>query len=201
MGTVDVDNRKRELRRRFRAIRKAIPREEREAIDAAICERVCSLQQYAEACLVLPYLSFGAEVDTHPLIERAWADGKTVAIPWCVPGTREMRWFRIDGYEGLVRSPIGVDEPNPETAEEVDITGDTAALTLVPGLTFDPYGYRLGYGGGFYDTFLSSFEGVSVGLCRECQMSPDLLAEGIIDAHDLPVRLVVTEERVVRGQL
>ncbi|MBQ6411238.1 MAG: 5-formyltetrahydrofolate cyclo-ligase, partial [Atopobiaceae bacterium] len=57
---------------------------------------------------------------------------------------------------------------------------------------------RLGYGGGFYDTFLAKFDGISVGLCREAQFSDDLRAEGIIDEHDLPAQLVVTEKRIIR---
>ena len=60
-------------------------------------------------------------------------------------------------------------------------------------MPFDPAGCRLGYGGGFYDTFLTRFDGVSIGLCRKAQLSCDLHAEGIIDAHDLTVQLVVTD--------
>ena len=74
-------------------------------------------------------------------------------------------------------------------------------MALVPGLTFDATGYRLGYGGGFYDTFLSVFDGVSVGLCREAQFSEDLRAEEVVDSHDLPAQLVVTEERCIRTQI
>ena len=74
-------------------------------------------------------------------------------------------------------------------------------IALVPGLTFDGHGFRLGYGGGFYDTFLARFEGVSVGLCRDAQMSRDLCAEGLLDAHDLPVQIVVTNSKVVRPSI
>lgn len=71
-------------------------------------------------------------------------------------------------------------------------------MALVPGLTFDAAGYRLGYGGSFYDTFLAMFDGVSVGLCREAQLTQTLISDGIIDTHDLLVQLVVAEQRVIR---
>lgn len=65
------------------------------------------------------------------------------------------------------------------------------ALALVPGLAFDAVGFRLGYGGGFYDTFLADFPGTTVGLCRTCQLSAVPLPRG---PYDLPVGLVVTED-------
>ena len=65
------------------------------------------------------------------------------------------------------------------------------ALALVPGLAFDAAGFRLGYGGGFYDTFLADFPGTTVGLCRTCQLSAVPLPRG---PYDLPVGLVVTED-------
>jgi 5-formyltetrahydrofolate cyclo-ligase len=93
---------------------------------------------------------------------------------------------------------LGVEEPVPDPANEQLLGTRQRMMALVPGLTFDEAGYRLGYGGGFYDTFLATFDGVSVGLCREAAWSTDLHGEGIIDAHDLPAQIVVTEERVVR---
>ncbi len=136
---------------------------------------------------------------TRGIIQRAWDAGKTVALPWCVPGTHEMRWFKIESFDDLVRSPLGVEEPQPIDENEQLLGTGERCLALVPGLTFDAAGYRLGYGGGFYDTFLAKFNGVSVGLCREAQFSQDLVAEGIIDAHDLPAQLVVTEKRIIRA--
>ena len=116
-----------------------------------------------------------------------------VALPWCVPGTHEMRWYRVTSFDALVRSPLGVEEPVPDPANEQLLDTGQRMLALVPGLTFDAAGYRLGYGGGFYDTFLAGFRGVSVGLCRETTLSRDLRAAGVIDEHDLPVDLVVSE--------
>ena len=69
------------------------------------------------------------------------------------------------------------------------------AVALVPGYSFDGRGYRLGYGGGFYDAFLPGFAGVSVGLCRACQFCDRPLPR---DDHDVPVDVLVTESSVMR---
>ena len=198
MGNEAVDIRKKELRRKFRTIRKELGEDGRAALDARIEDNLAALPEFAETDVLLAYLDFGPEVRTRGIIQRAWDAGKVVALPWCVPGTHEMRWFRITSFDGLVKSSLGVEEPEPLDENEQLLGTGEAMLVLVPGLTFDAAGYRLGYGGGFYDTFLAKFDGVSVGLCREAQYSEDLVAEGIIDAHDLPVQLVVTEGRVVR---
>ena len=197
MGAVKVDERKKELRRRFRAVRKELGEEGRSRTDGLIEERLCALPEFEQAEVLLSYLDFGPEVRTRGIIERAWAAGKTVALPWCIPDTHEMRWYRVTSFEALVRSRLGVEEPVPADQNEQPLDTGRRMLAIVPGLTFDATGYRLGYGGGFYDTFLAKFDGVSVGLCREAQLSDDLRAEGFIDAHDLPAQIVVTDARTV----
>jgi 5-formyltetrahydrofolate cyclo-ligase len=198
MGNEAVDIRKKELRRRFRTIRKELGEEKRAELDAAIEANLVSLPEFAEMDVLLAYLDFGPDVRTRGIIRAAREAGKVVALPWCVPGTHEMRWYRVSGFDALVKSKLGMDEPVPDDANEQLLRTGQRMLALVPGLTFDEAGYRLGYGGGFYDTFLAKFDGVSVGLCREAAWSCDLRAEGIVDEHDLPVQLVVTESRVLR---
>lgn len=188
--------RKRELRRHYKEVRSALGEDGRARRDAAIAGRVTRLPEYLAADTVLTYLSVGDEVDTRALVRDAWARGKSVALPWCVPGTRRMRWFRVSSLDGLVRSPFGVEEPVPDPALEADPKALRRALAIVPGLSFDERGYRMGYGGGFYDVFLADFAGVSVGLCREPQMSA--VGALALDGHDVPVDVVVTEGRVIR---
>lgn len=196
MQSVGIEQRKREARAHFRAVRKAIPPAARGKIDGAIQRNIARLPEFQRADVVLTYLSFGAEVETRGLIRAAWDAGKVVALPWCVPNTRELRWFRITSFDDLVRSSFGMEEPRPDPANEQQLNTGAHMLAMVPGLTFDAAGYRLGYGGGFYDTFLSAFLGASVGLCREAQLVPDLCGLGIVDTNDLPVDAVVTENGI-----
>ncbi|MBR2681734.1 MAG: 5-formyltetrahydrofolate cyclo-ligase [Atopobiaceae bacterium] len=193
MGDGAIDECKRELRAHFKQVRRELREAGRAAADARIEANVLALPAFAEAEVLLAYLDFGPEVRTRGIIQAAWDAGKVVALPWCVPGTHEMRWYRVTSFDALVRSKLGMEEPVPNTANEQLLGTGQRMLALVPGLTFDAAGYRLGYGGGFYDTFLPGFDGVSVGLCRKVQLSEDLRTEGIIDGHDLPVQLVVTD--------
>ena len=135
----------------------------------------------------------GAEVETRGIIERAWQAGKVVALPRCT-GPRQMRWFRITSFDDLETSALGVEEPRIGTATEQQPTAGTCPVAIVPGFTFDEHGYRLGYGGGFYDTFLADFAGTSIGLCRSAMRVRDLNELGAIGPYDLPVDLVITDE-------
>ena len=107
MSEIIKDN-KLQLRAELRALRKSLAPEERTRADSAICEQVCALPAYRDATMVFAYLAFGEEVETRGIIERAWHDGKEVALPRCT-GPREMRWFRVTDFNDLEKSPIGVE--------------------------------------------------------------------------------------------
>lgn len=177
--------------------RDAMPATARAAADEAICARVQTLSAWAAAEVVFTYLSFGSEIETRGIIAAAFAAGKRVALPRCVPHSREMRWHEIGGpaYEQqLERSRFGVLEPADDNSTLVDPTATASAMAIVPGLSFDHAGFRIGYGGGFYDGFLSGFPGTSVGVCREAQLVDWL---DCVEAWDVAVSMVVTERRVV----
>lgn len=188
---------KKELRKILLAERQALDVDERARMDAAIAQRVMELPEFQDANVVFSYVSIGSEVDTRELIRAAWAAGKKVAAPRCVPHTRLLEWYAIDSFDGLVTSSFGIDEPERDRRLLVDSeqVGSINSIALVPGLTFDRRGYRLGYGGGFYDVFLSEYSGVSVGLCREVAFRNKLLRRGMFD---LPVGIVATDERLLR---
>lgn len=183
------------MRAQFKAVREGLSAKERLVLDEAIARNVAALPEFAAADAVFTYLSFGAEVDTRGLIQRAWGAGKTVCLPRVVPSTREMRWYAAGSLDGLARSPFGVEEPPDDPSREVHPADFVRPVALVPGLAFDREGFRLGYGGGFYDTFLPDFPGTPIGLARACQLV-DRLA--VRDAHDAPVGIVCTEGEVIR---
>lgn len=182
---------KQALRAQLRAARAAMAPEERARCDAAIAAQVVASPAFAQAPVVFSYLSFGAEVETRTIIRAAWAAGKVVALPRVV-GPHRLAWYRVDSFEGLVLSAYGIKEPAPDPCRALSVTDDTCALALVPGLAFDQEGYRLGYGGGYYDAFLSTFPGVSLGLCRKAAWFPSLTARGARAPHDVPVTAVIS---------
>lgn len=153
---------------------------------------------FAASPLVFAYCSVGSEVDTHALIEEALRQGKTVALPRAVPGTRTMAWHAIGSLADTAPGFAGIPEPADDAATRIDADdADARALALVPGLIFDIHGFRLGYGGGFYDTFLATFPGRSLGLIRERQLIDDLGKYGAQEPFDRPVGLVASEGKLL----
>jgi 5-formyltetrahydrofolate cyclo-ligase len=108
-----------------------------------------------------------------------------------------MQWYRIESAEELDALEPGYGGiPEPAACEErlVDLsTLDGGALALVPGLLFDRDGFRLGYGGGFYDRFLCTFPGTTMGVCYEKQMLASLSQLKVLEGHDVPVDMIVHE--------
>jgi 5-formyltetrahydrofolate cyclo-ligase len=102
-----------------------------------------------------------------------------------------MDFFIINSLDDLEDGYFGVREPNPGTATKVTTTEKT--VCIVPAFLFDEKGYRLGYGKGYYDRFLSKFGGKTVGICYEENIR-DSLMHG---KYDRPVTLIVTEKRIV----
>ncbi len=183
----DIRPLKMQLREQYKTLRREMPPREKARCDRRIAERVASLWQYKRCRLLLTYVSTDIEVDTAAIIQRALADGKTVAVPRCVPGTRRMEFYRIDGMEELEKGSFGVLEPRP--VRERLITDFRTGLCIVPALSYDWSGYRLGYGKGYYDRFLSRFGGDMIGICYSSCVRR-VLPHG---KYDRPVSLLVTE--------
>ena len=166
--------------------------EKKRAMDAAqvasasarLAERLFATPQYREARSLYAYLSFNQEVRTAPIIERAWADGKRVAVPRITGG--EMAFIWIDSFDSLAENRFGI----PEPVGDGHVADDAHALVLMPGLAFDTSGHRVGYGGGYYDRFLAREPGHPlIALCYGFQLFEHLDAE----AHDIPADMIITE--------
>lgn len=188
---------KQSLRTQLKAARRGLGPVCRAEIDAAVAARVRKTPEWEAAPIVLAYLSVREEVDTRGLVRAAWDAGKAVAAPR-VTGPRALAWYRVEPGDALEMSRMGIEEPPASDARLVEV-GELppTALALIPALAFDERGYRLGYGGGFYDAFLARFPGVSVGLSREATTLDDLDALGVLEPHDRAVDLVVTESRAI----
>jgi len=186
-----VARQKAQQRKLALSCRDILPPEVRRILSRGIAYRLLSLPEFARAHSVLFYVAFRSEVETQAAIERALAMGKEVAVPVVQAEPRALVPCRYTPGE-LAPTDLGVMEPKPECAQPVELS--TIDLIIVPGTAFDAHGGRLGYGLGYYDRLLAEAPLASrVALAFECQMIPAVARE----PHDLPVDIVLTEERVL----
>lgn len=158
----DIREVKTELRSGFRSKRSEMPEHIKLNMDSEIQSRFLTLRQYAKCDTVFTYVSKDLEVDTYAIIRAAWANGKKVAVPKCIEDSK-MDFYYIESMDDLEDGAFGVREPIVDKCKKVSDL--SKGLCIVPGLSFDAEGYRLGYGKGYYDRFLSKFGGETVGLC------------------------------------
>lgn len=182
---------KKNLRVQCRRYREQMDPEEKARYDDVILHRFLSLREYRHAKMIFTYVSKPIEVDTAALIRAVLASGRKVAAPLCFPETCGMKFYEIRSLEDLTVGSYGVLEPvssgPPAEISEKD-------LCIVPGFSFDSHGYRLGYGKGYYDRFLSDFQGIAIGLCY----SGCVKAELPHGYYDRPVNILVTDRYIHR---
>ncbi|MDF2904300.1 MAG: 5-formyltetrahydrofolate cyclo-ligase [Bacillus sp. (in: firmicutes)] len=131
------------------------------------------------------------EVDTYQIIKKAWELGKTVVVPKCQPENRQLRFRVIEDFSQLEKVFFGLYEPIESITSEVD--SHMIDLLIVPGLAFSREGYRIGFGGGYYDRYLKNYHGDKLSLCFDIQIVPHLPVED----HDLPVAKIITDHEVI----
>ena len=175
---------KAELRKKILQEMKALSQEQKRAMDRALTERFLHHPFYQEAKNIATYLSFPHEFQTQELIERALKDDKKVLIPKTYPKGRME--FVVYHPQQLAKTSFGLLEPqgNMEVVDASQID-----LIHVPGLAFTTEGYRIGYGGGYYDRYLEHFAGHTMSTIYPCQVQ-----EFNFENHDIPVQEVLIYE-------
>lgn len=175
---------KKELRQRALAARNAL--EKREEKSRQIAAHILESAAYQNTERIFTFVSMGSEVETEEIIRQAWRDGKAVAVPK-TEKHREMHFYEIRSLAELSEGRFGVREPKGG-AVCVPKEGD---LLLVPGLLFDGKKNRLGYGGGYYDTYFAKHkEGKRIGLAFAAQRFAEELPT---EETDVPLDAVITE--------
>lgn len=187
----DIRPLKQKLRAESKLYRNELSSNEKAELDSKISDRLFNTWQYKGYEVLLTYVSTEIEVDTREIISRALADGKRVAVPRCIDNTRLMDFYFIKDFDDLESGYMGVLEPIPEKCEKM--TDFSKGLCIVPALMFDLYGYRLGYGKGYYDRFLSNFCGETLGLCYN-RCVREKLPHGNFDKC---VERIITQSRII----
>lgn len=181
------------IRRDVLRRRDSIRPEERKRKDRLIMNRVFSLPEFGSAEVIFYFASFGSEVSTMPHIEEALKKGKRIVLPRVDNENRRLRLYEIHDTGEIKPGFMGIPEPYVPPERERDI--NEVDLVIMPGVAFDIYGNRLGYGGGYYDRLLS-------GLKKKVMLVAVAYEEQIVDslpseAHDVKVDLIVTEKRSI----
>ena len=184
------------LRRLFQEQRNELNLLEKQAFDQTIIEKTIELIRGRNIQTIHTYLTReqSAEIDTWPLIRWIWSQKMTVCSPYIVPGTSEMEHYILREGDMVIKNKWDIPEPDPTFAtplHPIDISA-----VIVPLLAFDKNGYRVGYGGGFYDRFLP-------------QCKPDILKIGLSyfppvndiedkNLHDIPLDICITPAQTFR---
>jgi 5-formyltetrahydrofolate cyclo-ligase len=168
--------------------------EEHKSFDEKIIQTATSLVSFRHADIILLYAPIKSEIDVMPIFELAKEKGKKVAFPKCNTEERTMKFHFVDSLEELSPCAYGIREPSEDAPVYDPETTQGSALCFVPGLAFDVYGYRLGYGKGYYDRFLNNFCGLSIGITFDelkCKALP-------IEPTDISVDIIITDKESVK---
>lgn len=173
---------KSELRKHFSKIRK----ETDKSYEEIIRKIFLASEEYINAKTIFAYYPIGDEFDTLPILAKALEDGKSICLPKCNKSDHSMKFVEIRSLKKDL-SPGNYNIPEPSDNNEKEKLPD---LFIIPALSCDPYGNRLGYGGGYYDRYLRNHPHIpKIVLMNENQISDRLPCEDT----DIPIDIIITE--------
>jgi 5-formyltetrahydrofolate cyclo-ligase len=194
MQNVDPTARKKEFRREMRRLRDSLSAADIHSKSSAIECRLWQLMDQREYESIMFYIAFASEVRTQNCLTKTIDNGKTVIVPICSADDRRelLPSHLFDLHREVEKSSFGILEPKPEFRRP--FPPGKIDLVVVPGLAFDEKGYRIGYGGGYYDRFLTRCpQALHVGLAYEIQM----IECAFPSEWDIPVHKIITEDRII----
>ncbi len=176
-------------RKHFRELRKSISNESRSLLDTALFSNTAALPQFQRADTVLCYYPVKDEPNILHLVKYALEEGKRIAFPVSHVEEKRLSFHEVTDISQLTVGAYGIPEP-PKSAPE--ISDFSNSFCIVPALAFDKNGKRLGYGGGYYDRFLSEFNGIAAGLTYSYFFVESVPTE----EHDASLDIIITEKGV-----
>lgn len=185
----NVKDAKRALRAKYKSLRAEITSQDKKALDEKICAATVALASFRYANTVLMYAPTESEIDVMPIARYALECGKKVAFPRCNVDEHTMDFKYVASLDELTVGEYSIREPL-QSAESV--TDFSHSICIVPGLVFDRAGYRVGYGKGYYDRFLSGYRETKLGLVYSDYIL-ECVPRGRFDRH---VDILVCEKGV-----
>lgn len=187
---MDLKDIKKQLRTELKKKRQAIADGGNSAkLGKIISERISQTDEYKRADTLLIFYPVGSEINLLPLFDIARLDRKRVAFP-CCKANGVMIFRYADDLSELTARSYNIPEPNEECETVTDFI---SSLCITPALAFDEQGFRIGYGGGYYDRFLKEYNGISIGVAYDGMIIDSLPR----DEFDLSVDMIVTERRTL----
>lgn len=188
---IDIRPIKKQLRSECKQKRRELDPQKKQAADKKIRAKLLNLWAIREAKTVLVYISTDIEVDTKETALQLLSRGKRIAAPRCENLDGDMSFYIIKSFDDLEKGSFSLYEPDLSKCEK--LTDFTDSLVIVPAFMFDKKGYRLGYGKGFYDRFLADYNGTTLGICYDFEIT-DSLYHG---KFDRAVDMIVTDKRII----
>lgn len=187
----EIDNEKNRLRSEIKTMRRGMNKEDKKILDDGVFENLLKCSEFVNAETVLVYKSTEIEVSTEKIIAYCLENSIKTALPRCFKNS-VMKFYYYDGKAVLEKSAFGIYEPYADESLEVR-KFDSKTVCIVPALAFDKDGYRLGYGGGFYDRFLAAHENIiPVGICY----SGNIFGQLVRNEFDHKAAYVATEKNL-----
>ncbi|MGR6835266.1 5-formyltetrahydrofolate cyclo-ligase [Syntrophomonas erecta] len=173
------------LRRKMAEQRNSLSAEESLSLSQGIAWRLVELAPIKDARTIMVFAAIDNEVNLQGVMEQWLAKGKTILLPR-VEDNGDMEAVKFTGWEQTSKGPFGIREPIGEVFDPKNID-----VVITPGLAFDYKGYRLGYGKGYYDRFLTRVKpgAFRCGVCYEFQVVEDIYPH----SADIPVHWIVTD--------
>lgn len=181
---------KTDVRKNALAARRALAPEQRAEYSRKIAARLFATEIYVRSLHIMCYASYNCEVETEQICRRILADGKKLYLPRC--GAKgEMFACRVDNLSELRPGAYGIYEP-----QGAGVSADRLELVIVPAAAFDRNMGRIGYGGGYYDRFLSGIKAEKCAVAFGIQEAE----KASFEATDVPMDMIITEREVITGE-
>ena len=179
------------LRKQYKQIRNQLTIQQVIENSEKIATSLFETTFWKNSTVIMLYLSFQNEVITDSIYRQGWQEGKTMLTPICSPQDGIMTMNKVASFSQLEQNRYGIREL-PTSLQQI-VPPEQIDLCLIPGIAFDRYGNRLGFGSGYYDRYLAKISPAvpRIALAHSCQIYNGILPT---DQYDLPMHYMLTEK-------
>ncbi|WP_067730423.1 5-formyltetrahydrofolate cyclo-ligase [Oceanobacillus damuensis] len=170
---------------------KNLPENEKQQIESKLINRLITSALWSRAETIGITMSQGFEWSTKPIIEAGWGQNKRMCVPKCYPRQKELVFYELESFDQLEVVYYDLLEPKPDISKQTET--NSIDLLIVPGLLFDRNGYRIGFGGGYYDRFLTNYKNITASMCSSIQLMDQIPVE----EFDIPVDFLINENEIL----